>query len=103
MPEQKEEIDNYVSGLEKDGHKVHYPPRDVNQDDPTGWGIVMAHRIAMKNCDRIDIFWDKTSTGSHCDLGMAIMDFKKVKLVKSYQEDSEGKSYLKVIKQLERE
>lgn len=98
--EQKKEIDDYVDLLEEDEHIVHYPPRDVNQNDPTGLGIVNAHKTAMENCDRVDIFWDKTSNGSHCDLGMAIMSNKELKLVRAYQEDNAGKSYVKVIKQL---
>lgn len=99
--EQKEEIEDYVAMLEKEGHKVHYPPRDVNQDDETGINIVMGHKQAMVHCDRVDIFWDKTSSGSHQDLGMAIMAEKPLYLVKTYQEDSPGKSYVKIIKILE--
>ncbi len=100
--EQTQEIDDYVAELEREGHRVHYPPRDVNQDDETGINIVKAHMKAMKAVDRVDVFWDKTSSGSHCDLGMAIMADKPIRLVKTYQEDSAGKSYVKVIKIMER-
>ena len=55
----------------------------------------------MEKVDRVDIFWDKTSSGSHFDLGMAIMKNKPIKLVKTYQEDSAGKSYVKVMKIIE--
>jgi len=101
--EQKEEMDEYVFGLEREGHTVHYPPRDVNQDDETGINIIRSHLKAMKEAERVDIFWDKTSTGSHQDLGMAIMGNKKLRLVKTYQEDNVGKSYVKVIKIIENE
>lgn len=94
-------MDNYVASLEKEGHQVHYPPRDVDQNDPTGFVLYMSHKDAMKKCDRVDIFWDKTSTGSISDLGMAIMSEKKIKLVKSYYEDTPGKTFLKIIKILE--
>lgn len=103
IKEQTDEIDKYVETLEKEGHTVHYPPRDVNQNDETGFNIVMAHKKAMIKCDRVDIFWDKTSTGSHQDLGMAIMANKHLHLVKTYQEDLPGKSYVKVIKMIEGE
>jgi nucleoside 2-deoxyribosyltransferase len=99
--EQIAEIDAYVEKIEKEGHEVHYPPRDVNQDDETGINIVEAHKNAMMECDRVDIFWDKTSTGSHFDLGMAFMSNKPIKLIRLYQEDSVGKSYVKVMKILE--
>jgi hypothetical protein len=35
------------------------------------------------------------------DLGMAIMAKKPLKLVKAYQPDKEGKSFLKIIKKIE--
>jgi len=100
--EQTQEIDDYVFMLEREGHRVHYPPRDVNQDDETGINIVKAHMKAMKAVDRVDIFWDKTSSGSHFDLGMAMIVDKPLKLVKTYQEDNAGKSYVKVMKIMEK-
>ncbi len=99
--EQKKEIEEYVAKLEAEGYKVHYPPRDVNQNSESGIGIIMGHKEAMEKVDRVDIFWDKTSSGSHFDLGMAIMANKNIKLVKTYQEDNPGKSYVKVMKILE--
>lgn len=97
-PEQKQEIDEYVKQLESEGHTVHYPPRDVNQNDPTGWNICVAHREAMRKADRVDVFWDTTSSGSRFDLGMAFAYEKPIKLVKLYQPDISGKSYVKVMK-----
>ena len=99
--EQTEQIKQYVADLETEGHEVHYPPRDVNQECDTGWNIVTQHKAAMEACDRVDIFWDKTSSGSHFDLGMAFMANKAVKLVHLYQEDGAGKSYVKVMRIME--
>lgn len=99
--EQVEEISKYVNDLENEGHTVHYPPRDVDQDDPTGFEICTSHKKAMQDCDRVDVFWDKTSSGSHFDIGMAFALNKTIKIVKAYQPDNEGKSFLKVMKQLE--
>jgi hypothetical protein len=100
-PEQQQEIDRYVEQLEDDSYLVHYPPRDVDQNDPVGDQIVSAHRRAMQQCGRVDIFWDVKSFGSHFDLGMAIALGKPLRLVKSFQPDNEGKSFLKVIQMLQ--
>jgi len=62
----------YVSRLEKAGHKVHFPIRDVEQDDDSV-AICKKHRIAMYLCDEVHVIWDESSTGSHFDLGMAYM------------------------------
>lgn len=97
--EQKQEIEDYVKKLEEEGNEVHYPPRDVEQDDPTGVGICDSHLAAMAVSERVDVFWDVESSGSHFDLGMAYAMRKILKLVKAYKEDNDGKSYLKVIKE----
>jgi len=98
---QKTAIENYVALLERDGYQVHFPPRDVDQTDPVGLTICLGHLKALKKSDRVDIFWDVNSKGSHYDLGMAFALGKKLKLVKTYQPDTAGKSFLKVIKALE--
>jgi len=87
----------YVSGLEAKGYAVHFPPRNVEQDDPTGFNIVMSHLDAMVLADEVHIFWDSTSYGSHCDLGMAIALGKKLVPVLAFTPDNPGKSYWKVI------
>ena len=100
---QQKEIDEYVEKLESEGHEVHYPPRDVDQSDPVGYDICSAHRKAMEESDRVDIFWDSKSTGSHFDLGQAFALGVPWKLVKTYQEDTEGKSFEKMIRKWEEE
>jgi len=62
----------YVSRLEKVGHKVHFPLRDVEQNDDSV-AICKKHRDAMYNCDEVHVIWDESSIGSHFDLGMAYM------------------------------
>jgi len=91
------EIKSYVKEKEKEGYIVHFPLRDVNQDDPTGINICISHRKAMKKCDEVHIFWDSESKGSHFDLGMAFALNKKWKMIKSYHDDIITKSYHKVI------
>jgi Asp-tRNA(Asn)/Glu-tRNA(Gln) amidotransferase A subunit family amidase len=100
--EQQEEVDAYVAELEAAGHQVHNPKYAVDQNDPTGYGICFRHYTAMQAADRVDIFWDSESKGSHFDLGMAFALGKKVKLVRIYGEDYKGKSFLKVIREIER-
>lgn len=94
------EIEQYVHDLEAQGHIVHFPPRpsDCQQDDPTGWNICRTHLAALKQSDEVHVFWDVGSKGSHFDLGMAFALVKKIKLVKTYHPDNEGKSYVKVMR-----
>lgn len=87
----------HVAALEAEGHEVHFPPRDVDQDDPTGAAIVGGHLAAMRAADRVDVFWDKASSGSHFDLGMAAALDKPVRVVRLLQDDGPGKSYAKVM------
>jgi hypothetical protein len=91
------DVFEYVRLREDTGDVVHYPPRDVNQDDPTGARICTEHRAAMDWCDECHVFWDSTSSGSHFDLGMAYALRKPIKLVRAYQEDGAGKSYQKAV------
>lgn len=100
--EQQKEIDDYCAQLEKEGHVVHNPKYAVDQNDPTGLNICLGHYESMKISDRIDIFWDCDSKGSHFDLGMAFALGKKVKVVKLYKPDNDGKSYAKVMYELEK-
>lgn len=73
-----------MAALESAGHRVHYPPRDVDQtDDGVGLAISEAHRAAMVRCDEVHVVWDPGSTGSHFDFGMAFMlqAWRKVPIV----------------------
>jgi len=100
-PEQQQEIDRYVEWLEDDSYLVYYPPRDVDQTDSVDVNIIRAHRRVMKKCGRVDVFWDVNSRGSHFDLCMAIAYGKPLRLIKAYQPDNEGKSFLKVIQKMQ--
>lgn len=100
-PEVKKLLDDYVSMLEKDGHTVHYPPRDVDQtDDGVGLEICKKHRVAMWKADEIHVLWDENSGGSKFDLGMAFalipMHKVKFKLIKLH-ERTPHKSYSNVL------
>jgi len=99
--ESKEKAESYVAHLEGQGHTVHYPPRDVDQTCDTGISIVDAHRAAMAASDEVHLIWDVESKGSHFDLGMAVAFNKKIVLKDWAYVDIKGKSYLKVIKELQ--
>lgn len=89
-----------VAAAEKNDYVVHYPPRDVNQDDPTGERICREHLAAMKDCAQVWVVWDANSKGSHFDFGMAYALGKPIKLIGAVQPDSDGKSYYKVLEGL---
>jgi len=69
--DEKEKIFNYVKTLERGGNIVHWPFRDINQNDIIGNRILDDNCIAMINSDEIHIWWNEKSQGSVFDLGMA--------------------------------
>lgn len=71
--EEKKYLENYVENLEKKGYKVHYPPRDTDQNDPTGLYICSRNREAISKSDEIHIYWNPKSEGSLFDFGMTFM------------------------------
>lgn len=95
--ERTEDIRAYATKLRGDGHEVHFPTDDVNQDDPTGAAICRSHLDAMKEADEVHVFWDIASKGSHFDLGMAYALGKPLRPVECYEPDGPGKSYWKVM------
>lgn len=95
--EVQQRLEEHVAGLEAGGFTVHYPPRDVNQqDDGCGLTIVQAHLAAMKACDEVHIWWDADSKGSHFDLGMAWALEKPLRLITQHAATSR-KSYGNVL------
>jgi len=74
-------IQQYIQELESKGHRVHYPPRDTNQNDPIGLNICKQNREAIAFADRIDIYWTSKSKGTLFDLGMAFALNKRFKLI----------------------
>jgi hypothetical protein len=87
----------YVAELEANGHRVHFPPRDVDQNDTTGARICYEHREAMLDADAVHVIWDVDSKGSHFDLGMAYAMGLPIVGVRCVKPDGEGKSYWKAV------
>jgi len=98
-PKQYRDINKYVAKLENEHNLVFLPYRDVIQTLPE-LEIVKAELIAIQNSDRVDVFWDITSSGSHFDLGIAVALKKRIKLIKNYNTKMKGHGYLKIIEQI---
>jgi nucleoside 2-deoxyribosyltransferase len=81
-----------VYRLELVGWKVHYPPKDTNQDDPSGYDICTQNRKAIEDADAVHIIWDGKSQGCLFDLGMAFALNKELIII-SIPEFTEGKSF----------
>ncbi len=77
----KEATKAHVAKLEAKGKKVHYPPRDTDQNDPVGLNICRTNRQAMIDSDEVHVYWTPGSEGSKFDLGMAFMADKPIKFV----------------------
>ncbi|MFA5238345.1 MAG: hypothetical protein WC476_01380 [Phycisphaerae bacterium] len=96
-------MDGYVGELESKGNVVHYPPRDTNQEDITGYNICWDHFEAMESCDEVHVAWDGKSQGCLFDLGMAFALNKKVIVIEGYfPEATEGKSYQSMVREWQR-
>jgi len=90
-------MEEYVSELEREGHIVHLPHRDTNQQ-ARGLDICKQNRDAIANADEVHILYDKDSQGSHFDLGVAFAMNKRIRFVLVPEEvHNEGKSFPKMI------
>lgn len=74
----KTETENIVKKLEDDGFTVHWPHRDTDQEDETGYRICCQNRDAIESADVIHLLWDGKSKGVLFDLGMAFAMGKKI-------------------------
>lgn len=101
-------IEKYVKKKEDEGYIVHWPKRDTDQEDPRGTRICTDNLTAIYDADEIHIWYDKTSAGSHFDIGgLAMLKLvfgldRKVVLVNPDAPDGQAKSFLKVIRDMEK-
>lgn len=96
--EQKERMNNHIELLETKGRKVYYPARDTNQDDEYGYRICTDNYEAIRDSETVHIFWDKNSTGSLFDIGVAFALNKKVEIINVEEvEMTQGKSFSNMI------
>lgn len=100
-PEQLDEMRAYVTELRKTCD-VLFPPDDTDQvDDTGGVRIVREHGDEVIRADRVEVFWHPDSKGSYFDFGMAYVLDKPMKLIKEFVPDGPGKSYAKVLKEMD--
>ena len=85
------ETESIVRELENE-YLVHWPPRDTNQIDETGYRICTDNMNAIKNADVVHIVWDGKSQGSLFDLGVAFALGKQLIPI-SLPADTDGKSF----------
>lgn len=100
-PEFKGKLENYVAGLEKEGHDVYLPHRDTNQEN-RGIEICTDNRNAINKCNEVHLFYDPNSTGTHFDMGIAWALGKKLVVVENI-EYGPGKSYPRMAAEWEEE
>ena len=95
---EKTVMKKYVESWEEAGHTIHWPPRDTNQDDPTGIRIYADNRTALENADEIHVWLDKDCEESRFYLGMAFALRKKIALLnREAVTRTDGKSFGNVL------
>jgi nucleoside 2-deoxyribosyltransferase len=95
------ETADLVRRLEQEGWEVHWPPRDTDQEDDTGYRICEDNREAIRRADVVIVVWDGKSKGSLFDMGMAFAMEKPVRVVELPPE-GEGRSFQTMMREWER-
>lgn len=91
----RKELEDYKKSLEDSGHNVHLPHLDTRQN-VSGFKVCEQNYKAIKWADRVDIFYNSYSKGTHFDLGMAFALNKEIHIVKN-EEYGPGKSFGRMI------
>lgn len=104
---EQKKIEKYVKYLEAQGHQVHWPIRDTNQNDPVGLRICTDNGRAIYWADEVHIWW-VGSSGSLFDFGMTFMLVllvaKKVILANPDEvKPTDGKSFENVLLDLHKQ
>jgi len=87
----KEKLELYTKALEANGHTVHLPHRDTNQN-LSSIEICTINKNAIIESDEIHLFYIPESQGTHFDMGMSFALNKKLRVISS-PEINEGKSF----------
>jgi len=93
--EYKRKLEEYVANLESEGHLVHLPHRNTNQN-ARGIEICSENAEAIKRSDEVHIFYNSASQGTHFDMGVAFA-YRKPLVVVENEIYGEGKSYPRMI------
>jgi nucleoside 2-deoxyribosyltransferase len=87
-----------VRRLESQGHQVHWPPRDTDQNDTVGLRICQDNRRAIEEADTVYVIWDGKSQGVMFDLGVAFALRKPIHTVDGHMPlQTTGKSLQNMI------
>lgn len=86
-----------VTRLESEGYKVHWPPRDTDQVDDSGYRICCDNAAAIAASDVVHVIWNGESQGCLFDLGVAFGLHKHIIPIE-LPPASEGKSFQNMIR-----
>lgn len=77
--EYKKELEEFVAKKEAEGWIMHLPHRDTNQN-ATGLEICIENFNAISTADKVFIFYNPDSQGTHFDMGVAFAIAQLVKI-----------------------
>jgi len=97
--EYRSRLEVYVTKLEAQGHSVHLPHRDTNQN-ARSIDICEENRAAIHDSDEVHIFYSGGSQGTHFDMGVAFAYDKKIVIAEN-EPFGEGKSYPRMLTEWE--
>lgn len=93
--EERDRLESYTTILENQGHSVHLPHRDTEQE-ATGLAICTQNVQAITEADEVHIFYTSKSTGSHFDMGAAFVLNKDIRVIQN-EKYGEGKSFPRML------
>ena len=96
----REMLLEYAEGLELDGHQVHLPLRDTDQNHSL-MGINHQNFDTIRSADEVHVFYRKKSKGIHFDLGMAFSLNKKIRFIETTEDGCSPKSFNGFLEQWE--
>jgi hypothetical protein len=87
-----------VQRLEAEGYSVHWPIRDTDQNDQSGFRICADNAAAIAAADVVHVIWDGQSEGCLFDLGVAFALRKRV-IPLDLPGPTNGKSFQNMIRE----
>lgn len=94
--EYRKKLEDHVTALEQEGHTVHLPHRDTNQE-ASGLEICSQNLNAIEEADEIHIFYSSKSQGTHFDMGCAFALGKCIKVIENETYDPAVKSFARML------
>ncbi|MFA5636865.1 MAG: nucleoside 2-deoxyribosyltransferase [Anaerovoracaceae bacterium] len=94
-----QEYAELVATLEGRGWQIHYPPRDTDQEDDTGYRVCADNRTAIEAAERVFVVWSGESQGVLFDMGMAFALRKPITIIGPLPRRTRGKSFLNMLRE----